>query len=274
MKLIKKSVIAVSLSLALSFSAEASAFADGMPFKQKGPEPVLTPLDKALDDIQNKQPPIDVKKEEPTPPPAPAKEALKKEEPLPAPAAAVSPAPPVPEARVVEVQPNTSFFGLSVGMYDPFSHGKQAASLNLEFQPGVQIAGILQPLFGALVTTNGALMGYGGVGIPFHIGTHYRLMPSVAVGAYHRGGGVDLHHALGFRVGTELAYVYDDNSRIGLNMHVLSSGASLGREDRTEVIGLAYTVPLELMGATNVDTMKNSDAKKPDAWKPTPPLEK
>lgn len=218
-------VIAISATMLLSCAA-THAQADGMPFGNVKPKPILTPLDQALDEIQTQE----------------------------APAAAVAPAPepavmpaPVPESRVVEVQPNTSYFGLSVGMYDPFSHGEQATSFNLEWQPGVKIAGFLQPLFGAMATTSGAMMGYGGVGVPFNVTDNIFIMPSVSVGAYKEGAGYDLGQTLAFRVGTEVAYQFEDKSRIGINAHVLTNGRSFDREDRTEVISLVYTTPTDIL---------------------------
>lgn len=225
------SAFVIRASLLLFCTVSPAAFADGMPFKEKAPEPILTPLDKALSDIETN------------------KESAPETQPA---ATAVTPpetAAPVPESRVVEVQPDTSFFGLSVGMYDPFTHNEKAASFNVEWQPGVKIAGFLQPLFGAMVTTNGAMLGYGGLGVPFNISDHVMLMPSVAIGGYKKGGGFDLHQVLAYRIGTELAYQFDDKSRIGLNMHVLTNGQSAGREDRTEVFGITYTTPLDMTPA-------------------------
>ena len=89
---------------------------------------------------------------------------------------------PVPESRFVQTQPNSSFFGLSVGLYDAFSRDQTAAAFNLEWQPGVKIAGFIQPIFGAMITTQGSMMGYGGAGIPFNITENVILMPSAAVG--------------------------------------------------------------------------------------------
>lgn len=243
MKLLRFFTCAAVFALMACASA---AYADGMPFKEPPPEPVLTPLDKALNEIENTEPPVDVTQSvEQTEPPAaePPAPVVVLEEP--------KPAPPVPAARVVEVQPDSSFFGLSVGMYDPFTHGRNAASFNLEWQPGVKIAGVVQPLFGAIVTTKGSLMGYGGLGLPINIGPRVMFMPSVAVGAYEEGDGFDLGQALAFRVGGELAYVFDDKSRLGLNAHVITNGRSLGRSDRTEIIGLAYTTPLDAFGGMN-----------------------
>jgi lipid A 3-O-deacylase len=218
-------VLAITLSAMLlgSVAFVSAAFADGA---EKPPAPA-TPLDKAIDQIETKQPPIVVA------PPAP--EPVIEQTP-----------PPAPVSRIIEVQPNTSFFGLSIGAYDPMTHGQTAAALSLEWQPGVRIVGVLQPLFGAFVTSRGSTMGYGGVGTPIHFGKHIFIMPSFAVGAYGKGGGVDLGRVLAFRAGTELAYEFDDKSRIGLNIHAISNGESLKRKDRTEIISLVYTIPFNL----------------------------
>jgi lipid A 3-O-deacylase len=219
----KFAALAFSALMLGSVAVVPAAFADGV---DKKPVPV-TPLDKAIDQIENKEPPVVVA------PPAPE------------PVIEQTPPPPAPEARVVEVQENTSFFGLSIGAYD-ITHDKTAVAFNLEWQPGVRIIGVLQPLFGAFVTSRGTTMGYGGVGAPFHIGKRVFVMPSFAVGAYGRGGGYDLGRTLAFRAGTEIAYEFDNKSRIGLNIHAISNGESLHRKDRTEIISLVYTVPFNL----------------------------
>lgn len=150
---------------------------------------------------------------------------------------------PVPLSRVVETQPESAFFGLSVGMYDAFTNGDEAASLNLEYHPGVQIAGFLQPILGATVSSTGAILGYAGFGVPVPMGDHWMMMPSLAVGAYEKGDGVDLEKVLAFRAGAEFAYVFDDKSRLGLSAHVITNGMSDQPKDRTEVVGLSYTMP-------------------------------
>lgn len=216
-----------------------------MPFKE-ATQPVLVPLETQ---DNNKEQPLNVVT---TPPPLETAQPV-----VAAPAPAELP-PPVPETRVVEVQPNTSFFGLSVGMYDPFSHSEKAASFNVEWQPGVKIAGFLQPLFGGMVTTNGAMLGYGGVGVPFNLTDRIFVMPSVAAGAYKHGGGYDIHSRFALRMGTEIAYQFDDKSRLGLNMHVLTGGTSFDRADRTEVIGLVYTQPFEFFSSSDMEPVQTT----------------
>ncbi|MFH1158795.1 MAG: hypothetical protein V1721_07980 [Pseudomonadota bacterium] len=243
---IRLSPFVISAFLLSFCSAGSAAFADGMPFGNGKPQPILTTLDKALDDIQGR---------EQFPAPAP------EEDPVSAPPRKAG-IPPAPESRIVEVQSGTSFFGLSVGMYDPFTHAEKASSFNLEWQPGVRIAGVLQPIFGAVAATNGSLLGYGGIGVPFNITDRVFMLPSIAVGAYKKGDGYDLDGSLAFRIGTELAYRFDDKSRIGLNMHILTNGTSLGRGDRTEIIGIAYTMPFEAFSKPAAETIESASPPK------------
>jgi hypothetical protein len=223
----KFAATAIGAVLMGSVAFASISFADGM---EKPPAPA-TPLDKAIDQIQNKEPPVSV-----TPPAEPVIE----QTPPPA------PLPPAPPARIVEVQPETSFFGLSIGAYNPDQRGKMGVAFNLEWQPGVKIVGILQPLFGAMVTTRGSTMAYGGLGTPFHITKHVFLMPSFSVGAYGRGDGKNLGQVLAFRAAAELAYEFEDKSRIGLSFAGIGNGDSMQKKDRTEVISLVYTIPLNL----------------------------
>lgn len=206
------------------------ALADGMPPGYAEPVPAASPLDQALDHLQG---------------PVPAESEAPAEIAQPAPLEPALP-PPAPETRVVEAQDNTSFFGLSIGMYDAFTHGQKAGAINVEWQPGVKIAGFLQPLFGGFATNEGSMMGYGGVGVPFNITDNIFLMPSVAVGAYKEGAGYDLDRTFAVRYGTELAYQFADKSRLGLNAHIISNARSFDKEDRTEVISLVYTMPTTL----------------------------
>jgi len=227
---VRLSSFIISTFLLLFCSVGSTAFAYSMPFGDNTPQPILITLDKSLNNLQSKEQ-------------FPSATLAEEQNSITTRKAKIL---PTPESRIVEIQSDTSFFGLSVGMYDPLTHNEKSSSFNLEWQPGVKIAGILQPIFGAVATTNGSLLGYGGIGIPFNITDRIFMLPSIAVGAYKKGDGYDLDGNLAFRIGTELAYRFDDNSRIGLNIHILTNGISLGCNDRTEIIGIAYTMPFEV----------------------------
>lgn len=233
---LKISSLVFSTSVLLCCSVSAVALADGMPFVEPPPKQNLTPIDKSLTAPPAVTAPAPQAEAPPAPPPAPA--------PTPQ---AEAPLPPVPESRVVDVQPNTSFFGLSVGMYDPITHAGKSTAFNVEWQPGIKIAGTLQPLFGAMATTKGALLGYAGLGMPFNITDHVFLMPSLALGAYKDGADYNLGRSIVERAGAELAYQFDDKSRLGLNFDVLTNGESLHGVDRTEMVLVTYTIPLNAL---------------------------
>lgn len=214
-----------------------SAYADGMPnAKKQAPTPVIMPLDEAINQIENKEPPVEAVIESLQTPMI--EQAEQVAEPLPA---------PVPEARVVEVQPNTSFFGMSMGIYNVGHNEDMVPVINAEWQPGVKILGFLQPIFGAFATPKGTMMGYGGVGIPLHLTKNIYLMPSAAVGAYKEGAGYDLGKTLAYRVGTELGYKFQDQSRLGFNAHIITNGESLNKIDRTGIVSLVYTMPITFL---------------------------
>ncbi len=250
-KILTSFVSVAILSMGLS---NVSVMAGGMP--DIPPPEERTPLDEALLDIQGIDASEDnVVVEEPVSLTPPNTEDIEVPMELSEPVAVEPPKieeinpqavdMPAPENREVRVQPNSSFFGLSVGMYDAFTHDKLATSFNMEYQAGVRILGVLQPIFGAMITTQGTVYGYGGVGVPIDVTDRIFLMPSVAIGGYSEGDGYDLRETLAYRIGAEIGWKLQNNSRIGLNAHVITNGRSFDRKDRTEVIGITYTTPLQ-----------------------------
>ncbi|MBL1148306.1 MAG: hypothetical protein HND56_01725 [Pseudomonadota bacterium] len=230
------------------FLAGAPVFADGMP---PGYTEEMTPLDRALMDINGIEPdgdntPVPLtpqeKKVEPVQatPPAPEADATAEKAPVPQTAA--------PENRIVQVQEGTSFFGLSLGVYDAFTNGQLAGAFNFEFQPGVRIIGKLQPIFGAMLASNGAMFGYAGVGLPLDMTEKIFFMPSLAVGAYKDGAGVDLKKTIAYRLGAEIGTKLANGARLSLDAHMITNGRSLNHNDRTEFIGIKYTMPLQNFG--------------------------
>ncbi len=222
---------ALTLGAALLATVSTAALADGMP-RAKAPAPILTPL---TQDVPADQPPVDMS----APPVVVVPEDM---------AAAVPPPPAVPDSRIVEVQENTAFFGLSIGAYSPFTHRSNAnGALNLEYQTGTKIAGYIQPIFGGMASGDGTLLGYAALGAPIRLGSKVFMMPSLGVGAYKKGGGYDLDRTLVYRLGGEIAYVFDNQSRLGLTGALIGNGKSMNREDFVETIMLTYTTPLNAL---------------------------
>jgi len=236
-------ILAISVSFIALSCGISAALADGMPFGTAKPKPpeLKTPLDAALDEVEATAPPVNVM------PPAEAAAPA-----VPEPALAKDEIPPVPEQRAVEQSADSSFLGLSIGMYDVFSHGQKAGYASFEWQPDLKL-GMLQPMLGAMVTTDRAMFGYVGLGLPIDLAENVVMTPSFAVGGYDGGrGGFDLGRSIAYRLGGEIAYKFEDNSRFGLSAFILTNGRSFERSDRTEMIGLNYTIPLKVASAEPV----------------------
>lgn len=219
----------------LGFSVPA--FADGMPHDVKVNEAAPTPSPVHEESPANYESALDKALKE-------IAEENKVEEPAPAPAEAQMPAEAPPPVREVQSVPNSSFLGLSVGLYDAFDAEKSPA-VNIEWQPAIRIAGFVQPLIGAMATGEGTLYGYAGLGLPLKLGSRLVFMPSVSVGAYHDGAGKDLGQTIGYSAGAELGWTLENDGRVGLRGMVITNGDSSDHNDRTEIISLFYSTPLD-----------------------------
>lgn len=136
-----------------------------------------------------------------------------------------------------------SFLVLGAGYYDMNRQINPAAEFRVEWR-GTRSLWIFKPMAGIIATSDAALYGYGGILLDLYFGRRIVFSPSFAAGAYHNGNGKDLGHVIEFRSSAELAYRFDDRSRIGINFYHMSN-AHLGRHNPgTEVLSLSYAIPL------------------------------
>ena len=150
-------------------------------------------------------------------------------------AAASSPAPRVDTNE-------KSFLTLGGGFYD-INDNKGAAELRLEWKGSKLFWGI-KPIVGAMATSDGAVYGYGGIGWDLYFGRRIVATPSFAAGAYHDGLGKDLGSTIEFRSALELAWRFDNDTRLGLMIYHLSNASISDNNPGTEVLSLGLSVPL------------------------------
>ena len=131
---------------------------------------------------------------------------------------------------------------LEVGGFD-FDHKAQSANFDLQLRPGWRLwdFGVFA---GGMVTTKGALYGYGGVTLDLKLTDHILLLPDAAVGYYQHGDDKILGNTAEFRTGLGLAYQFDDGWRLGADFHHISN-AGLGKKNPgVEIAALTLAVPL------------------------------
>jgi lipid A 3-O-deacylase len=102
---------------------------------------------------------------------------------------------------------------------------------------------IFKPFGGLMATSDNAAYAYGGVLIDMFFGRRWVATGSFAPGAFHHGDGKDLGHGLEFRSQLEIAYRFDDRSRLGFALSHMSN-ASIGRKNPgEESLTINYSIP-------------------------------
>jgi hypothetical protein len=141
------------------------------------------------------------------------------------------------------------FLTFAAGYYDLFDDESAGeARLEYRFSEDNKIW-IFTPFVGATATTEAATYGYAGVGVDIFFGNRWVLTPNFAAGLYGNGDGKDLGHAIEFRSGVELAYRFDNYSRLGLSFTHISNAGIGERNPGVESLVLTYSVPFNVLFA-------------------------
>ena len=142
-----------------------------------------------------------------------------------------------------------AFVSFGAGYYDLFDD-EAAGEARLEYRfSEAQKLFFFSPFVGFTATTDAATYGYAGVGIDVFFGRRLVVTPNFAVGIYGEGDGKDLGHAIEFRSGIEVAYRFDDYSRLGLSFTHISNAGLDERNQGVESLVLMYSVPFNALFA-------------------------
>lgn len=139
------------------------------------------------------------------------------------------------------------FLSLGAGVYDLFDD-QTTAEARVEYRFSEQSKlWLFTPFVGFMATAEGGTYGYGGIGVDVFFGNRWVLTPNFAMGVYGNGDGKDLGHAVEFRSGLELAYRFDDYSRLGLTFHHISNAGLDDRNPGVESMMLMYSIPFDTL---------------------------
>ena len=119
------------------------------------------------------------------------------------------------------------FLALSLGGFD-IARDDTATEARVEYRLD-DIGYNIGPMVGVMFNSDASVYFYGGFFLDFEFG-NWVVMPNLAVGAYVEGNGKDLGHVVEFRSGVELAYRFDDRSRLGIAFSHISN-ANLGERN-------------------------------------------
>ena len=137
-----------------------------------------------------------------------------------------------------------AFISLGVGSTGVIANRSQGATFDIQYRTDMELWKI-RPFIGGLATSDASLYGYFGLSMDLYFGRRWVLTPNTAVGVYGEGDGEDLGHVIEFRSGFELAYRFDDRSRLGIAVHHLSNASIGSTNPGTETALLYYSIPLK-----------------------------
>lgn len=135
-----------------------------------------------------------------------------------------------------------SFITISGGWYDKFDH-EQAGELTVEWRSN-KMFWIMKPFAGAMITSDSALYGFGGILTDIYFGRRIVLSPSIAVGLYEDGDGKDLGSIIEFRSGLEIGWRFDNRSRLSATIYHISNASIVDKNPGTEIISIGYSFSL------------------------------
>lgn len=137
-----------------------------------------------------------------------------------------------------------SFISLAGGVYDWNRKKDQGGEFRLEYRSNYKLW-VFKPFVGIAGTTTGSAFVSAGVLIDVFLGRRLVVTPSFAPSYYNAGGAkVDLDYPLEFRSQLEVAYRFDNRSRLGVAVSHYSN-ASLGKTNTgTESALIYFSYPL------------------------------
>ena len=137
------------------------------------------------------------------------------------------------------------YLTLSAGWFDLNRQKDQGAEFSLEYRSGEKFWWF-KPFVHAAGVSNGMTFLGAGVLIDVYFGRRWVVSPSFAPTLWRgRTSDLDLGHAIEFRSRLEVAYRFDDRSRVGMSFSH-SSNAGLGNSNPgTESLMVNYSIPFK-----------------------------
>jgi lipid A 3-O-deacylase len=155
----------------------------------------------------------------------------------------------VPAFAQTHIDPNAGdpdFLSIGVGMFDinaaSGDRGFMSGALQFEYASDYRMW-IFHPIAGAMINSDGGGDIYAGVGIDLFFGNRWVVTPAFAPSAYIHGSSKNLGEVLEFRSSIDIAYRFDDRSRLGLELYHLSNAGLSDHNPGTEVLLVKYSVP-------------------------------
>ena len=129
--------------------------------------------------------------------------------------------------------------------YCDFNRRKDtAADFRLEYRHGEKLW-LFKPWAGLELTADGAVYGLAGLLVDVYFGRRLVVTPSFGAGLYHNGNGKDLGNQVEFRSQVELAWRFNDQSRLSIAISHISNAGIANRNPGAELLNVYYSIPFQ-----------------------------
>jgi lipid A 3-O-deacylase len=135
-----------------------------------------------------------------------------------------------------------SFLNVSAGRFDFNRQQNPSWEAGLQYRSDLKLW-IFQPMVGVMHDLHGSTNAYAGISLDIFLGKRLVFRPSFAPSAYIKAGGKDLGGVIEFRSAAELAYRFDDRSRLGIEIYHLSNAHIYDKNPGEESVTLVYSLP-------------------------------
>ena len=146
-------------------------------------------------------------------------------------------------APKAQAKDDPDYLTVSAGWFDFNRKKDEGAEFRLEYRSNYKLWE-LKPFATLAVASNGMTFIGAGVLMDIYFGKRWVLTPSFAPTWWHgKTDALNMGHAVEFRSQMELAYRFDDRSRLGLSLSHYSNASLSDKNPGTEAIMINYSIP-------------------------------
>ena len=146
---------------------------------------------------------------------------------------------PIPAGKGAD---DPAFWSFSAGWFDINKQKNEAFEGRIEYRDDHKFW-IFKPFGGVMATSDRAAHVYAGVLVDLYFGRRWVVTPSFAPGWYHEGDGKKISDGIQFRSQLEVAYRFDDRSRLGISINHISNAGINDPNPGSETLALTYSIP-------------------------------
>ncbi len=141
-----------------------------------------------------------------------------------------------------QAEEDPSYLEISAGTWETLRPNRTEPEVDLTYRSNVELW-VARPQVGVVAARDGDYYAFGGLASDIALTSHIILTPVLDAGLYG-GGGFRLGSHMEFREGGELAYRFQNASRLGVAFYHLSNAGLTSRNPGSESALMSYALPL------------------------------